>query len=64
MSYAPRDSKPRRPHLRAVESTQAIASHSHAGGLPEALFTGLTAAVFLVLMAAVAAAAILYSRGA
>jgi hypothetical protein len=65
MSYAPREtSEPRRPKLRAVETTQAIASEPHAGGLPEVLFTGVTAAVFLVLMAAVAAAAILYSRGA
>ena len=64
MSYIPRETpERRRPHLRTVEPTRAIASEPHAG-LPELLFTSLTAAVFLVLMAAVAAAAILYSQGA
>ncbi|HEX4740662.1 MAG TPA: hypothetical protein VH353_04960 [Caulobacteraceae bacterium] len=64
MSYIPRDaSVQRRSHLRTVEPTRAIARPQSAG-LPELLFTSLTAAVFLLLMAAVAAAAILYSRGA
>jgi hypothetical protein len=63
MSYIPRDaSVQRRSHLRTVEPTRAIARQS--AGLPELLFTSLTAAVFLLLMAAVAAAAVLYSRGA
>jgi hypothetical protein len=64
MSYIRRDaSGQRRSHLRTVEPTRAIARQPHSG-LPELLFTSLTAAVFLVLMAAVAAAAVLYGRGA
>ena len=64
MSYIPRETtERRRSHLRAVEPPRAIARQPQTG-LAEFLFTNLTAAVFLVLMAAVAAAAILYSQGA
>jgi hypothetical protein len=62
MSYIPRETSPqRRPNIRAVEPPRAIAHEGHAG-LPELLFTTLTAAVFVGLMAT-AAAAILYTLG-
>jgi hypothetical protein len=38
-------------------------THSPHSGLAETLFTALNCAVFLVLMAAVAGAAILYAQG-
>jgi hypothetical protein len=65
MAYTARDQSARRRshHLRQVEPPRALAREDHSG-LPELLFTSLTATVFLVLMAAVATAAILYSRGA
>jgi hypothetical protein len=63
MSYIPRDNSKRvRATLRAVEPPRAAVRQAH-GGLPEVLFTSLTATVFLVLIASVAAAAILYSQG-
>jgi hypothetical protein len=63
MAYLARDDSRRstRP-LRAVEPPRAVAQDPR-DGLPEALFTGLNAFVFLILAAAVVAAAILYSQG-
>ncbi len=64
MAYIARDEQDRlNRNLRSVEPPRAMAREPH-DGLAEALFTGLNAAVFMVLMAAVAAAAILYSQGA
>jgi hypothetical protein len=61
MSYIPREtSSRRRPNLHAVEPPRAIAHDAHFG-LPERLFTTLTAGVFVLLMAAVAAA-LLYTQ--
>jgi hypothetical protein len=63
MSYIPRDNQERgRAHLRAIEPPRSAVREAQAG-LPEVLFTSLTAVVFLVLIASVAAAAILYSQG-
>ncbi len=63
MAYLARDDRRRPNHpLRAVEPARAAAKSAHEG-LPEALFTGLNAIVFLILAAAVIAAAILYSQG-
>jgi hypothetical protein len=63
MAYSVRDER-ERPNraLRPVETTQ-VAVREPRDGLAEALFTGLNAAVFLILLAAVIAAAILYSQG-
>ncbi len=64
MAYLARDDHERPTRsLRAVEPTRSGVREAH-DGLPEALFTGLNAAVFLILIAAVVAAAILYSQGA
>ncbi len=64
MAYLSRDDRERSTgRLRTVEPPRAAVPDAH-GGLPEALFTGLNVAVFLILIAAVVAAAILYSRGA
>jgi hypothetical protein len=62
MAFIARD-RDRRSNFQVVQRPRATAVE-HVSGLPEMLFTGVTAVVFLVLMAAVAAAAILYSRGA
>ncbi len=63
MAYLARDDRQRSNHpLKAVEPARALAKSAH-DGLPEALFTGLNAIVFLILAAAVIAAAILYGQG-
>jgi hypothetical protein len=64
MAYLARDDHERSTRsLRAVEAPLAAVRDAHSG-LPEALFTGLNAVVFVILIAAVVAAAILYSQGA
>jgi hypothetical protein len=52
----------RDPRLGGKVATRAIAREDH-GGLAETLFTTLNSAVFLILIAAVAGAAILYAQG-
>jgi hypothetical protein len=60
MAYIVRDDRQRQA-LRPVESRVAVREPHD--GLAEALFTGLNAAVFLILLAAVVAASILYTQG-
>jgi len=61
MSYTRSDNAKRsQAQLRSVEPPRVIAQPAR---LPELLFTSLTSGVFLMLMASVGAAAILYTQG-
>jgi hypothetical protein len=62
MAFLAREQSHRPDQTPRAADYSSHADH-HEVGLAEALFTSLNAVVFLILMAAVAAAAILYSRG-